>query len=166
MVSHHIGHAAAGALLVMTAIAATPLRADPLSDACRQYAAVAAEQNQVNHGAACGLTGARWSDDTNGHLRWCLAAGPGPAAAETQARRTALAQCRATRPRQMASTDYQSIDQKANQLYNLLGAIMKAIQQMHGEPVGGMLRSPPSRRLPEPGAEALDAAARLRQRFV
>ena len=41
--------------------------------------------------------------------------------------------------RQMASTAFQNFDQKANQLYNLLSSVMKAMQEMRQAPVRNML---------------------------
>ena len=41
--------------------------------------------------------------------------------------------------RQMASTAFQNFDQKANQLYNLLSSVMKAMNEMRMGTVRNML---------------------------
>ena len=48
-------------------IAGGETRAATLADACDQYATLAVEQNQLNQSGHCRFTGARWSNDTNGH---------------------------------------------------------------------------------------------------
>ena len=61
---------------------------------CQQYARTAVSQNQENMRRGCGFTGARWTNEYQGHYNWCLAAQQSLADAETKARADALRQCK------------------------------------------------------------------------
>lgn len=62
---------------------------------CRQYATAAVRANKINTSKGCGYSGARWTNDYNGHYNWCLRAPQSTADQETQARRTSLNNCSA-----------------------------------------------------------------------
>ena len=61
---------------------------------CDQYARTAVAQNQENIQRRCGYTGARWSDNYQGHYNWCLGVSEGFADSETKAREDGLKKCR------------------------------------------------------------------------
>lgn len=54
------------------------------------YASQATSHQASNQGQGCGLVGDRWSNNTNGHFRWCLGASEGQLQAETEHGRTKL----------------------------------------------------------------------------
>ncbi len=69
---------------------------------CRNYASTAVNQNNQNVSHGCGYSGARWSNDYNGHYNWCMGAGRSTANYETNERRNGLQRC------QPQSTKYKS----------------------------------------------------------
>jgi hypothetical protein len=66
---------------------------------CEHYASMAVAQYQQNLANRCGFTGARWSDNYQGHYGWCLTASQAFADSETQARVDGLNKCTKTNPR-------------------------------------------------------------------
>jgi hypothetical protein len=63
---------------------------------CAQYAKTADEQQKKNSAERCGLSGARWSTNLEGHRGWCLSLGDDyqqRATSEEQARSNSLTQC-------------------------------------------------------------------------
>lgn len=72
----------------------TPLcAAENKQQRCQQYASTAVRQHQVNISKGCGFEGRPWSNDYNGHYRWCLGESENAAHQETQARKIAIDNC-------------------------------------------------------------------------
>ena len=61
---------------------------------CDQYAKTAVSQNQENIRRRCGYTGARWSNNYQGHYDWCKRVSKAFADSETKAREDGLIKCR------------------------------------------------------------------------
>jgi hypothetical protein len=95
----------AAGLLLLVACDVPGATAEQLN--CQAYAAVAIAQQEQNIQMKCGFTGGRWSDDFNGHFKWCQTATMAKLTAEDKARKGALAQC-AKKPQE---------DQQACQAY-------------------------------------------------
>jgi hypothetical protein len=88
------------------------------SQVCSAYAGQAVAQQDNNAMMNCGFTGGRWSNDFDGHFRWCQNATSTDLKREHDARRDELAQC-AQKPKleQQACQAYASeavAQQKAN----------------------------------------------------
>lgn len=66
---------------------------------CSAYAATAVAQNDQNMMQKCGFAGPRWSNDFNGHAKWCETATMADLTSEDKARKSMLAQC-AEKPKQ------------------------------------------------------------------
>lgn len=101
---------------------------DQLAVACADYATFAVEQNRLNHAAQCGLSGPRWSDDIKTHREWCVTTRAVAAASEIAARQTALNACPRNN-RQLAASQFQNANQKANQYINMLSSVMKTLNE-------------------------------------
>jgi beta-lactam-binding protein with PASTA domain len=63
------------------------------SSRCEEYARTVVAQYQQNLANRCGFTGARWSDDYQGHYGWCLTNSQALADSETHARANELNRC-------------------------------------------------------------------------
>jgi hypothetical protein len=111
-------------------------RADALAQcerkqaACANYAALATAQNAMNLERHCGFTGPRWSDNGPAHRAWCLTAPLEQVESEATERHGALAACAqrmAGDDRSLANIDLQNMQQRQQQVLQMLSNVAKAM---------------------------------------
>jgi hypothetical protein len=99
---------------------------------CSDYATLAVTQNQKNRLWGCGFAGGRWSDNADGHRNWCITADVSQTNSESQGRQTALLKCsvrQAGDDARLANIDLQNMQQKQQQLQQMMSNISKAMHE-------------------------------------